>query len=186
MIIRIVAKVLIIFLIFFLLSGCSDIEPNELKKLKEKVTDLENQLFNLEEKYNQFEHWLKQIQHSSIILDPTQKVYQRIDTYAGPFYIVLDDVTPFPGGYKLKLRIGTPLCANFSGFKLFIRWGKGQKSEKYVKWIKSLKYKEISYAEQLFAGRYTKVTLVLSPATIEEIEYMELSMETEAVSLRSR
>jgi hypothetical protein len=96
----------------------------------------------------------------------------------------------FLGGYKLILHLGNPSSATYNGFVLKGKWGKNfdytQTSLKYEDWEKSLNEKTVTYVNDLRPGSWNTVELILSPAKSEELEHVELSMQTDKVSLFER
>lgn len=182
----------------YVFLGCSDQDlkhifypAKELKELKHevdtlkaKITSIENynkhltsELYPLKWKVNKYE---------SCYLDPTSKSYQRLDTNTGTFLVSLQDVKPYAGGYKLNIHIGNPYVAGFVGYKLIIKWGKEINYENYDEWQKSIRSREVSITETLDPASWNKVELAISPATREELGYLELSMTTDIVSLMKK
>jgi hypothetical protein len=62
-----------------------------------------------------------EIHQGSIALNLTEHTYQRLDTYNGFFLVIVTDAVPELTGYKLRFKIGNPLYAKYSGFKVKIR-----------------------------------------------------------------
>ena len=136
--------------------------------------------------------------YSSIGLDPTEKGYGRIDTASGFFLISVKDTTPYLDGYRVTLEIGNPTSGRYGGFKLKIAWAgdypnqkPGESDDDYNKrteaWSNSGGEKEFSFTDTLYPGAWNTVSLVISPATAQEIRNLTIeSMETSNVSLAVR
>lgn len=121
--------------------------------------------------------------------------FSRINSDGFVFCVSVDDVQPYLEGFKVSFKIGNPMFATFHNPKVHIKWGKGffkyykeQKSEGskvsdiFDSWKGSLKEKEISTLKELKPGVWNKVEFVLTPSTLEEIEYVEFSMEADTIS----
>jgi Protein of unknown function (DUF3251) len=136
--------------------------------------------------------------YDSIALDPTEKGYGRIDTGSGFFLISVKDTTPYLDGYRVTLHIGNPTSARYDGFKLKIAWVSdypsqkpGESDEDYNKrteaWSNSGGEKEFSFTDTLYPGAWNTVSLVISPASAQEIRNLTIeSMETSNLSLQVR
>jgi hypothetical protein len=107
-------------------------------------------------------------------------------------------VQPYADGQKLTFRIGNPSFVTFSGFKVKAKRGAKAPQYKqdaqqpaaftawqasYSEWQRSLHEKEIDSAIELKPGIWNTVEIVLSPATVEELGYIEVSMLTDKVFL---
>jgi len=193
----------LVILIFLAPYGCSEskieqlsIELNGIKKEVTKLDELsleikELKMRVLELEKNTIENRIDisdlTSQHKSILLDQTSKSYQKLETNTGTFFISLQDIKPYGGGFKLKLVIGNPYSAQFNGFKLFIVWGKEFKGFKnYAEWKELLREKEISFTDTIYPATWNKIELVISPAKNEDIGYLKLSMITDLISLITR
>lgn len=147
----------------------------ELIKLDEK---------NSESQYNTIKH-----EHESIVIDTSTKEYQRVDTSTGIFLISFEDARPCLDGYKLILNIGNPSLVIYKGFTLTVKWGKKfndklpRQGKEYDEWEKSLQEKEMSFTEELKPGYWNRIELIISPAKLEQLGYLELSMDTNSLSL---
>lgn len=114
--------------------------------------------------------------------------FQRIDSGTGSFLLSVDDAIAYLDGYKIRLNIGNPSAAKYDGFKLKVRWSKGYdysnfKSVSYLQWQKAIREKEVSFTETLQPGTWNRVEMILSPAGADELGYLEVSLDTDTVSL---
>jgi hypothetical protein len=92
-------------------------------------------------------------------------------------------------GFRVTCNFGNPSSATFNGFKLKAKWGARldakAKGFEWKAWQESHREKEISLTNPLVSGSWNKVSFVVSPAKAEEFGFLELSMETNTVSLRN-
>lgn len=122
--------------------------------------------------------------YSSCVLDPTQLgPFQMIFTSCGMFFVSLQNVEPYLNGVKIHLRIGNPMMASYNGATLKIKYGNVCDPNFYDKWLKSIKNVEVKITDQLNPGRWNETTAVLSNIQPADFGYLELSMETENLSL---
>lgn len=167
--------VALIVLASAIIPGCSSADRSEIEDLKNEVSELRATVGRME---------VDAKRYKTAKLDPTSKGYTRLDTDGGYFFVALDGVNQYLDGYKLDLRIGNPAFVTYNGFKIKVRWGRPWDFKSpYAEWEKTLKTKEVSFTEDLKPGEWNKVELVLSPAKSDEINFIELSMETDRISL---
>ena len=157
----------------------------KINMLEKEVESNADAIFGLE---------IRDTMNETIVLDSSTKGYNRIDTEYGYFLISLEEIKPYLDGYKLILDIGNPSTILFKGFKLNAKWGKaynksdwidGKDNENlspYGRYSKSLKVKSESFTKELKPGYWNRAELIISPAKANELGYLELSMETGAVS----
>ena len=128
---------------------------------------------------------LQQKANDSIVIDPAEKGYGRLDTNSGFFFISCEDVQPYLDGYKLILNIGNPLYVKYDGFKLSIKYGRqfDFKTMNYGNWEGSLKITEKAFTDELLPATWNKIEMVLAPAKPEEMRYIRISMKTDKVML---
>ena len=124
----------------------------------------------------------------TVTFDPANdKGYQRLDSTVGPFLVSFHGATPYLDGLRIACRLGNPTSVRFDGVKLKVKWGPRldltDKSTKYADWLNSLHEKEVSLSENLLPGSWNRVSFVLSPAKQESFGYLELSVETDTISL---
>lgn len=170
--------VVIVFLLF--LSGCLE----NVNELNQKIIADEKRIDSIEKEIGSLSNRVTELEYKYVYLDPSVKGFERIDTSNGFFLISLIDVKPYLDGYKLILDIGNPTLADYKGFTLNVRWGRKIKDFKNSEeWSKSLQRKEVSFTKNLNPASWTKVELILSPATPEQLGYIQLSMETPTIGL---
>jgi hypothetical protein len=105
--------------------------------------------------------------------------------------VSLEDASPYLNGYRVKLSIGNPSNAKFSGAKVKVRWARAYDfdkftSESYALWQSSIHEKEATLTEDLIPGVWNKVDLDLIPSASDELGYLEVSITSGSVSLRTK
>jgi uncharacterized coiled-coil protein SlyX len=117
--------------------------------------------------------------------------FSRINTHSGFFLVALKDVEPYLDGYKVNLDVGNPLAATYKNLKFQVSWGKKfdinqftNDANAYQTWSTNLHSKEISVPDDLSAGTWNKVQLVLSPAKSDELSYISIKLSTDTASLK--
>jgi Protein of unknown function (DUF3251) len=165
-------------------------QKNEIQALRDRVNRLQIDLLRLQHRVSQYE---------SASLDPTEKGYERIDTASGLFLISVVSAEPYLDGYRLHLQIGNLTTARYKGFKLTLTWQKpwpeqksGESDEDFQKRLDEAekaepREKEISFTETLYPSSWNTVSVIVSPATTEELKELQISsMVTNQVSLGRR
>lgn len=117
--------------------------------------------------------------------------YQRLNSNNGTFLVLVSNVEKYLNGYKLTLSIGNTSSATYNGFELTLKWGQqlppGLPDLKtFERWLNSLKTRTQSYTQELRPASWNKVEMILLPAAANELGYLELSMQTNSISLYSR
>ncbi|MHA1685591.1 MAG: DUF3251 domain-containing protein [Candidatus Heimdallarchaeaceae archaeon] len=169
-----------------LLSGCTE---DRINKLEQEVSQLQRQIQELQFKVLSVEY--SQDRYNTVVLDPSSpKGYQRINTSSGFFLISLMSMESYLDGYKLILHIGNPSTATYKGFNLKVKWGKRFEYKEFLsdfsaynKWKETLQEKKVEYTDDLNPASWNKIEFIISPAKPEQLGYIELSMETNIVSL---
>lgn len=187
-------------LLLILIAGCTS--KSEVDSLKQEILSLNAQIESLKSDYDElkvrlddFESGMSDMRLDMLIAGPQKTIlldwatggYQKIDTDVGYFLISLDDVTPYLDGKKVKLRIGNPSTATFKGFDLEFKWGQkydSKKKQPYDEWKKALNRKTVSFTKSLNPGTWNRTEAVLAPASIEQLQYIEMSMNVNTLSLR--
>jgi outer membrane murein-binding lipoprotein Lpp len=193
-------RALSIALVSSLLLGCVAQDDPRLKKveaLASQVSTLEFQNKALEARVGWLEGTVNILQaqasagaYETATFDPGEpRHYSRIDTTGGTFLVMLEDVTPYVDGFRVTFKFGNPSSATFNGFKIKAKWGSRfdfkAKGANWATWHASLREKEISVTDNLYAGSWNSVSFVVSPAKREEFGYLQLSTETDRVILRN-
>ena len=133
---------------------------------------------------------LKLDQYSKAVFNASDsgKGFARLDSSTGMFFLILDKTEPFSDGYKLYFRLGNPQNCIYSGYNIKMRWGnKYNDQDKTISkedWEKSLKSSELSFQNMLIPGQWTGFEIAISPAKPEEIEYVEIKVQAEQISMQ--
>ncbi|MFC1480153.1 DUF3251 domain-containing protein [Candidatus Omnitrophota bacterium] len=190
------------------LQGCSreDITQPQYQQLQQRIDGLEQRIErrhykNVEFQMNVQRHITQLAQlaqrgkisplekdvspYKAIMIDPAEKGFQKIETATGYFLVACESVNPHSDGYKLTLIIGNPAAVTYSGFALRVTWGEkfDEKSAKFEEWKNSLKEKKHLFASNILRpGAWSRVELDLSPATPEELGFIQLAMATGSIT----
>lgn len=161
-----------------------------------RIAVLQRDLQQQRSDFERFRHVTRTLMDSGVLsgrikfvgLDPASKDYGRIDTDNGFFLVSCQDVRPYLDGYKVTLHVGNPLGVRFVGFKITARWGPRYTGadndyESYGRWIAGLKVKVFSFTDALEVGRWNEVELVLTETTANQIGYIQVSLDTNVVSM---
>jgi hypothetical protein len=193
-------KLAVLALATFLQIGCQAQKPKgedpAIDELRGKIKSLETKLDGIRVRVHTIESHSSR--YSSVSLDPTEKGYGRIDSNSGFFFVSVHKAEPYLDGFRLVLAIGNPSGVSYNGFKLKVAWSKdlpqtteGESSEEYEKkfnqYEASNKEKEYSFIETLHPGSWNTITLIISPASAEELKNATVeSLETDQISLVKR
>jgi len=133
---------------------------------------------------------LKLDQYSKAVFNAADsaKGFARIDTSTGMFFLILDQVEALTDGYKLYFRIGNPQNCVYSGYNIKIRWGQKYNEQDTTiskeEWDKSLQSEDLTFQDLLIPGKWTSFDITLSSAKKEEIEYVEIKVQAERISMQ--
>lgn len=127
-------------------------------------------------------------QFSTASIDPDSKHYVRLDTGICPLLISTEGAEPYLDGFKVKLQVGNPSLATFSGFTLVANWGRSYTNgaDSLESWQSAQKCRTNEMADTLTAGAWTPVEVTLTPATAEELRQATVSIQLDAVLLHSK
>lgn len=130
------------------------------------------------------------VPNKRVTLDPTSlDKYERLDIKNGFLLVSLRSVEPYLNGIKAVVDVGNPLTASFNGFKISTKWGKpfdykNWTPERYSEWQATLQSRDQSFTETLNAGSWTPVQLLLPNTPPAQFGYLEVSFETNNISLK--
>ncbi|MFH1552814.1 MAG: DUF3251 domain-containing protein [Candidatus Omnitrophota bacterium] len=185
------------------LQGCSqqDITRPQYRQLQQRIDGLEQRIERRYYKNTEFQmniqRQITQLEkisplekdvylHKSIMIDPAEKGFQKIETATGFFLVACESVEPYSDGYKLTLIIGNPSAVTYNGFILMVKWGKkfdAGSTATLEEWENSLKQKKHLFASNILRpGAWNRAELDLSPATAEELGFIQLIMATGGVT----
>jgi len=159
--------------------------------LKEQVADLRAQVDGLSKMLGYISSQVSEnIPNKRVSLDPTSlDRFMKLDVKNGFLLVSLHSVEPYRDGIKAVLDVGNPLTASFNGFNVSARWGrpfdyKNWTAERHKEWQASLQTRDESFTETLHAGSLTPVQLVLPSTPPAQFGYLEVSIETNNISLK--
>lgn len=145
----------------------------KLAELEKRLDALENRNAELSVEVNQYR---------SALLDCGKPGYRRLDTNIGTLLVTCEDVQPFLDGFKLKLHLGNPSLLRYSGFEVHAKWMENMWDE--VLEPEAVKSRTVSLPDELLPGTWSTVSIVIEPATAKELANLQVSIETDKLSLR--
>lgn len=114
--------------------------------------------------------------------------FQRVDSSTGSFFVSLRQVSAFADGSRLVLHVGNPSAATYDGLQAEVRYGRRldeASDDDYVAWRASLKDASVKLPVKLLPGTWNRVTLNLPGTKPDALGYLQLSLSTDSVILRS-
>ena len=129
---------------------------------------------------------LETVEDQTILLNPTSRAFQRIDTNAGFFLILVRKLEAVENGFRLYLSIGNPHSADFKDFKLKMFWGSRWQEGlaiSYDEWKQSLMGAEFSFEGTLMQGKWNNVEVDLVPADARQLQHVECTMQVLSIEL---
>jgi vacuolar-type H+-ATPase subunit I/STV1 len=195
-----------------MVSTFGQAQEKALTQSDRRISDLEKEITNLRAQVGKLSESLREVQnfaarvridfeefkeeyneYKDVQLDLAEpRTYQRLDSLngTGSFLISVEDAVPYLDGYKVHLEIGNPSAARYTGFRLKMKWTKHFPKNAdlafYGEWRKTIKEKEVSFTETLMPGMWNKIEIILSPASVDELGYFHVSLETSAIQLPSQ
>ena len=119
--------------------------------------------------------------------------YAAIDTGQGIVLVSCDNVETYLNGVRLHLRFGNPLTMAFSGGTIKFKLGSkppgiaalsgSNGTSEENQWESSLTKKEVSFTDRLAPGYWTPVTVTVSDFDVKGLQYMEVAMSPNVISL---
>jgi hypothetical protein len=153
----------------------------KLAALEKRVTELEGTV-----QWYKYEIDGKQDKTETVILDPSSREFQRLDSDSGTFLVSLADASPYLNGYRINLDLGNPSNAKYSNAKLKITWGPAIKDfSKYDEWKASLHEKDVDITSNLEPGAWNHETIDLIPCSSNDLGYLKVSLQTPTVILHT-
>jgi hypothetical protein len=150
--------------------------PN-VAQLEKELRDLRSRVLDLE---------MKAQRNSFAELDTSKETYQQVKSNNATFLMTFVKAEPYLNGYKVTLSIGNLTTATFNSFDLKLKWGakEPEYSDKWIDWWHGLKTKEQHFTDDLVPGRWNRVEVALVPASANELGFLQVSIETNALTLR--
>jgi hypothetical protein len=166
-------------LLLLALVGCNPAPstsqaPDDLEK---RIRDLQAQVWKLETTLSR---------HDSAIFDPAaEPAFQRLNSSMGTFAVSVNDIRAHADGARVRLDVGNLTTATYKGAVFSVKWGTRFDSTtmKYLEWWETVRETKHKANIDLRPGAWNKVTLTLPGVPPEKLGYLELSMETDVISL---
>ena len=138
--------------------------------LSQELSEHRVKMFRLESRIDALENGAAQ-------LSADEQTYSVAHTNLGAFPVVCQKVSPYLDGFRVNLGIGNITSGTLRGAKITVRWAlfslSGNSQEK-----------EFPVTEIFPPGRYTNVSLILAPATADDIRLMYVFLEFNSLALR--
>jgi len=158
------------------------------KSVQDYTTQLETSLTDFSQGLQaDVDQRLAVVDKKSVVLDPTSKEFQRIDTNTGVFLISVDKLEKIDDGYRLALNVGNPNYADYRDFSIQLLWGDkwdGGRIKSYEQWRSSLKGAEYSFQGALKKGQWSRVEVDIAPADSSQLGYIECRMAVLSVEMQ--
>jgi hypothetical protein len=142
--------------------------------LRERVQDLEYRLSS----------------EGVAMVDCAKPGYDRLTTSLGTFLISCDNAQAYLNGYRLRLRIGNVTSGTYFSPEVAIKWMAGRYDDLLEGAGDSTSGKvgrtTVQLTTDLMPGSWTPIDVVLAPATAEQLNYIEVRLSVDEVSLRRR
>jgi len=165
-------------------------QAKEIADLRKKLDDLKKD-FELIRDYglggdSGLYQRVSALEHENATFDPSSPGhYQRVDTDTGLLLVSFEKAEPYLDGYDVQLEIGNLSAASLPGLKISAKWCKRYRKEdgNYFEWYRQRKTKEFSITGTLISGRWNIVHLILPDTKPSDFGYLEISIETNTVSM---
>lgn len=183
----------------FLLSACTPENPApppplpkpevtlaDLKALESKADALSARLNLVQKDVN----GLVLTHFDDATFNPSSKGYSPVVTPVGTFFIELEKITPYADGQRLTFKVGNIQSIDYRDPTFTVSWGTRRPDisdadyqTAWPAWYGSVRTKEEKTFVRLRAGHWSRVNIVVSPATSEQVGYISLRMGVETVSM---
>jgi hypothetical protein len=124
---------------------------------------------------------------ASASFDPAKKEFQPVHSGDyGVFLVSLENIQPYANGYRVTFNLGNPMQVSFNGVEMKLRWGptRPENWKEWAEWSKKLQELTQSVPNTLRPGSWNPVTVVIAPATAEQIGVIEVTeISTKTVAL---
>jgi Protein of unknown function (DUF3251) len=186
-----------------------DALEEKIRDLEQRVNSQEHETSELNHRvfmnYLDFRERIEELKEKKAAINPSSTGYSFLDTGGGVLLVSCEGAEQYLDGHRIKLRIGNPLNMRFSGFKLKFKFGRKPPEpptdkntneavfqreaetwlRNYATWKASLREAEGSYTADLSPGAWRAVQATLPQTKAEDIAYVEVSIETDIVSLKA-
>jgi len=155
--------------------------------LQKQVTALKKQVESLDQALTFFAQMYREKLDAalaeSVALEPGSQKFKVVTTQSGRFFIRIDQVEPFSGGYRVTLAVGNPYGVAFTDTKVTLAWNRKEPSDflKYEDWLKTKRSEEFGGSTELEPESWTKIPLVLTNTKSDQLGYIEVKLTTGGV-----
>lgn len=113
--------------------------------------------------------------------------YGLARTSFGAIVISVDHVQPYLDGFKATIDIGNPTTATFDGAEVEIGWGLpyGTNKKAWDEITKSKKAQKFKVTNRFLPASYTRLEVLLSPATAAEVKTLNIGIRWNVVMLNN-
>lgn len=162
----------------------------ELDKLEMNITELKKTNETLKQdiielRVVNLKIALKKIDQSLAIFTPDSKGFGVVSTEKGIFLIGLKEIQQYANGYKLIFEIGNPASIIYYHTKITVTYGRGDKDYPTLNLLTSKKY-ETLIEDELLPSYWNDITIILSPAKMEDLEYIWVTIDPQSVKLKTK
>jgi len=183
-------------LVILIGAGCDLPLLTDISQLKNNQIEMKRQLEILREELNQVERnvallKISRDEYNSAVIDPASgEGFIRLDSSVGSFTLSIQDVKPHADGVKIRLEVGNLTSATVNGGTFKVKWGPRMPNPEdkdffalHESWRKGLRETEHEFTDNLRPGAWNKVILTLPGIPPDELGYLEISIETNKISL---
>ena len=159
---------------------------SEIDSLNHRIADLESAVESLQKSVlsNSYSLLGKQDANSGVMLRTDSQGFQILNAGVGNFLVSVKSVKPYLTGYEVTIDVGNPMDARVSDASFALQWGPERtKGTSITSWYDKLQTKDKSMTTPLYAGTWTPVTFILTPAKASDIGYLYLTMSARQVQL---
>jgi hypothetical protein len=179
----------------------ADPAPREIDSLRDQIHSLQQTIQSQQsqlatfaasfksqsDRIEQCNTLLTSLSDRGVNLDTTNKNFIPLKTDEGTLLIACNDCQPDQAGYRLTIKLGNPTTATFNGGVLHLAYGPAWKpSTDYAKWQQSLRSADFPFPQTLAPGVWTNVSILVTPATSDDLTYLKATLDLNSLSLRQR
>jgi hypothetical protein len=167
-------------------------EIQNREEIQKKIEEVNNRVdalnYSLEDAKENITDLLISAPVTKAFFTPDTKEFASLDTNLGKIFLKLRDIQEYANGYKVTFQVGNPHGFYLSKPTIKIEWGKAaeeaqkEKSFDFSLWKQSLKSKTEELNKNIQPFRWNEVTLILNDTAKDELGYMRLEVDFNAVS----
>ncbi|MCA9400847.1 MAG: hypothetical protein KC713_04420 [Candidatus Omnitrophica bacterium] len=162
------------------------IQANIMEYLQQLEGDMKHFSAAMQDDIN---YQLQFLTYRKVQVNPFSKSFQRIESNAGTFFILVDKVQPLTdGGIRMTVLIGNPYFADFNGFTLNLFWGRPwdpNKNISFNEWRDSLKGAGVTFTEKIKKGIWNSFDIDVPDVEMADLKYLEVELLINSVELQN-